>query len=122
MRDLVIAVCLLVVALIHLFPVIGVLGAAQLRKLYGQSFESPDLQLLMRHRAVMFGIVAGISVLGALVPAYRLVALVVGAVSVLSFLGLAAAIPGYGPGLRKVVIADIVALVALVIAAGLVAL
>lgn len=54
-------------AAIHRLFVVGVVGADPLRKLYGQAFESPDLQLLMRHRAVMFRTVDGCGTRG--VPA-----------------------------------------------------
>ncbi len=43
-------------ALIHLAPVSGVLGAAQLESLYGIPIQDPTLLLAMRHRAVMFGV------------------------------------------------------------------
>jgi hypothetical protein len=44
------------VAVIHLTPVAGCFGPAALNRLYGQKFDDPTTQLLMRHRAVLFGI------------------------------------------------------------------
>jgi hypothetical protein len=46
----------LVVAIIHLLPVSGVFGAKRLAALYGISFNDPNQAILMRHRAVLFGL------------------------------------------------------------------
>lgn len=50
MRYLV-STMLVVVAVIHLLPLSGVLGPARLNALYGISFDEPNLEILMRHRA-----------------------------------------------------------------------
>ena len=55
MRHLISAM-LLVVAAIHLLPVTGVLGGDKLTALYGLRFNDPNLFILMRHRAVLFGL------------------------------------------------------------------
>lgn len=44
------------VSVIHLLPLVGVSGRRALEKAYGISVESPDLQLLLQHRAVLFGL------------------------------------------------------------------
>ena len=49
---------LVVVAVIHLLPVSGVLGSERLAALYGLPFNEPNLAILMRHRAVLFGLLA----------------------------------------------------------------
>jgi hypothetical protein len=111
--------CLLVAALIHLLPVAGVLGAERLQALYGVAMDDPNLVLLMRHRAVLFGIVGVLLAASAFVPALRTTALLVGGASALSFLALAWASTGLNPALARVVVADIVAVVALGAAAAL---
>ena len=50
----VVSAMLVVVAIIHLMPLSGVLGAERLSALYGLQFGEPNLALLMRHRAVLF--------------------------------------------------------------------
>ena len=47
---------LILVGLIHLLPLSGVLGSERLASLYGLSFSEPNLAILMRHRAVLFGL------------------------------------------------------------------
>lgn len=116
MRHLVTA-GLLLAALIHWLPLLGVLGAERLASLYGLPVAEPQLVLLLRHRAVLFGIVAALLSAAVWVPALQPAALLAGGVSVLSFLALAAlAGPLNGP-LQRVVVADLLALAALAAAA-----
>ncbi len=108
---------LLVAALIHLLPLSGVLGAHRLTALYGLPFEEPNLAILMRHRAVLFGMVGFFLALAAFKPGLQAAALLVGLVSVLSFLGLAWSVGGYNAQLARVVLVDLVALVCLLVGA-----
>lgn len=116
MRYLVCAM-LIVVAVIHLLPLSGVLGPARLAALYGIAFDEPNLQILMRHRAVLFGLLGAFLLLAAFQPSLQLIALVAGFVSVVSFLWLAWSVGGYNAQVGRVFIADIVALVCLVVGA-----
>ena len=111
----VVSICLLVAAVIHLLPLVGVLGGDRLQSLYGVSIEGPDLQILMRHRAVLFGLLGTYLLVAAFAPALQPSALAVGLVSVLSFLLLAWTTDGYNASIARVVTADVVALVALLI-------
>jgi hypothetical protein len=110
-----ISTMLIVAAIIHLLPVSGVLGAAQLEKLYGLPFNEPNLAILMRHRAVLFGLLGAFLLIAAFIPAWQTGALIAGLISVVSFLWLAGASGGYNPELARVFKADMVALVCLVI-------
>jgi len=117
MRHLVTAM-LIVVAVIHLLPLSGVLGGVRLGALYGIPVDEPNLAILMRHRAVLFGLLGVFLLYAAFRPAYQVAAFVAGFVSVLSFLCLAWSTGGYNAQLGRVVIADDVALVCLVIGAA----
>lgn len=108
---------LLVVAVIHLLPLAGVLGVERLRSLYGVSIDDPNLALLMRHRAVLFGIVGAMLVGAAFVPAWQVFATVLASVSVLSYFVLYGLTPGTNAALRTVFIVDLVAAACLVVAA-----
>ena len=110
-----VSVMLLVVAVIHLLPMVGVLGAARLAALYGVALEGPNLVILMRHRAVLFGLLGALMALAACRPSLQLLALAVGGVSVLSFLCLAWAVGGYNAQMGRVVVADVVAAICLIV-------
>jgi len=118
MRYLVPAV-LLIVAAIHALPVVGVLGAGKLVALYGVPVQDPNLEILLRHRAVLFGLLAAFLACAAFMPALHRMALVAGWVSVASYLALALSVGGFNSALSTVVHADLLAL-ALLLAGGLV--
>jgi len=107
------------VGIIHLLPLSGVIGAERLAVLYGVAASDADLLILLRHRAVLFGMLGGLFVVAGFVRALQPTALVLGFVSVLSFLLLAWSVGGYNAQIGRVVLADVVALVLL--AAGTVA-
>jgi hypothetical protein len=113
-----VAVTLLVGGAIHLLPLVGVLGADWLALLYGLPIVEPNLAILMRHRAVLFGLVGGLMVFAIFKPALRPVALAVGLLSVSSFLYLAWSVGQYNALLSRVVAADILALVCLLAGAA----
>ena len=114
MRHIVSAM-LLVVALIHLLPLAGLLGAARLAALYGVQLDDPNLVILMRHRAVLFGLLGVFLVVAAFRPALQPMAFVAGAASVLSFLYLAWSVGGYNAQIGRVVTADVIAGVSLLV-------
>lgn len=110
---------LLLASIIHLLPVSGVIGGERLAALYGVAITDPNIQILMRHRAVLFGLLGLFLAYAAFKPDLQPGAIVAGLVSVISFLLIAWSVGGYNEAIRKVVVADLVALVALGIAAGL---
>jgi hypothetical protein len=114
MRYLVSAM-LTVVGIIHLLPLTGVLGVPRLQSLYGVTIVDLNLEILMRHRAVLFGILGAFLIYAAFRPSLQLAALIAGAVSVISFLVIASMVGGYNAGIARVVTADIVAVVCLLI-------
>ena len=101
------------VGVIHLLPLSGVLGAERLAVLYGMPFDDPNLQIMMRHRAVLFGLLGGFLLLAAFRADLRMTATVAGFASTLSFLWLAWSVGGYNGAIARVVTADIVAVACL---------
>lgn len=114
MRYLVSAM-LVVVAIIHLLPLSGVFGSERLTTLYGVPFSDPNLAILMRHRAVLFGLLGLFFLFAAFRPPFQIVAFIAGFLSVVSFLWLAMSVGGYNAQVARVFMADIVALVCLLI-------
>ena len=117
--KLLVPLTLALVALLHALPLAGVLGAAKLSALYGVDARDPALELLLRHRAVLFGLLAAFLAYAAWQPALRGPGLVAGLVSVASFLLLAMPAGLLPPALATVVKLDVAALI-LLLAAGIV--
>ena len=49
-----------IVSLINLAPTVGAVSSKRLQALYGIAFEDPNLVVLMRHRAILCGIVGAL--------------------------------------------------------------
>ena len=84
-----IAIALIISGIVHLAPAVGVLGAPKLQSLYGVMLDDPDLVVLMRHRAVLFGLIGGFALIAAFKTSLQLPALVISTVSVVAFLAIA---------------------------------
>jgi hypothetical protein len=112
-------IMLLIVAVIHVLPLLGAVGEKHLSGLYGISLGDPNLAILMRHRAVLFGLLGAFLFVAAFTPPLRLAGFVAGAISVGSFLLLAWHVGSYNDHLRKVFATDVIAAVCL--ACGLLA-
>jgi hypothetical protein len=112
-----IAASLILVGIIHLLPMTGVLGGKQLERLYGINVSEPNLEIMLRHRAVLFGILGVFSVVAAFWTALQIPAFVMGFASVLSFLWLARSVGRYNDRLGRVFTADLIALMGLIVGA-----
>ena len=114
MRHIV-TVLLVLVGIVNLLPLAGVLGAPQLESLYGVAISEPNLVLLLRHRAVLLGLVGALLIYAAGRPAHRPAAIIAALVSMLSFVALAA-LAEYNAYIHTVVVVDVVASLALALA------
>ncbi|MCO4763674.1 MAG: phosphopantetheine adenylyltransferase [Myxococcales bacterium] len=103
-------------ALINFAPLIGVLGRSRLERMYGARLDQPDAVVLMRHRAVLFGLVGGMMLWSLWSPSLRPAASIMGLLSMVSFLALARLQGPVSLGLRGIVIADVLGICALVAA------
>lgn len=111
----VISATLIVAGVIHILPLAGVLGSERLTTLYGLPFDEPNLAILMRHRAVMLGIFGALFVVAAFVRTLQPTAFVMGLITVVSFLLLTWMSASYNEQIGRVFVADVVALIALLI-------
>ena len=110
--------CLTLAGIIHLLPLPGVLGSGQLTRLYGVAADDPNVGILLQHRALLFGLLGALLLAAAFRPELRAVALIAGLVSTVSFLVIAWNAGGYNAQVARVVAADLLAVVLLLVAAG----
>ena len=108
----------LIAAFVNLAPVSGVLSADMLESLYGVAIEDPNLVILMRHRAVLFGIVGVLLVACVFRPALRPIGLAVGLTSMLAFVVIAYIVGDFNTRLQNAVWIDLAAS-ALLLAGGI---
>jgi len=101
-------------ALINLGPVLGVLSVGQLETGYGVTLDDPNLVILMRHRALLFGVVGGLLVAAAFLARMRPLAVLAGLFSMLSFLFIAHLVGDTNEQLRRVSAIDWIGVVLLV--------
>ncbi len=112
-EELAISVILVLVGLINFGPVAGVFSSQTLSKAYGIDEPTGDLALLLRHRAALFGIVGGLIIVAAFVEPLQVAAVIMGYLSMLSFVALAASVGPVGAKLTRVRNIDVAAIVLL---------
>jgi hypothetical protein len=103
----------LIAAAINLAPVPGAFAPERMSAFYGVDLRDPNLQILMRHRAVLFGLVGGVLLVAAFHPPARALGYILGFASMLSFLLIAWQVGGYSAEVRRVILVDVVGIAAL---------
>lgn len=78
--------CLLGVGLLHVLPASLVFFPDQLPNFYGIVPSDDNYVLLMRHRAVFFGLVGGLLLFAAITRQYESLAVTIGLLSMVSFI------------------------------------
>ena len=120
MLDIFIRALFFIVGLINFTPLTGVLGQAKLQALYGINTASPDLLLLLQHRAILFGIVGGMLLLASIRRSFRITAAIAGGISMVGFLLLAKlgdpSLGAINAQLTRVFTIDVVAIILLTLA------
>ena len=111
--------CLVVVGLINFVPIIGVISAQKLESAYSVTLAGNDLAILVRHRALLFGILGAFILYSAFSPFYQLAAMIMAGVSMVGFALLVLGTGGYNEAIGKVLFIDILGIVFLLAAAVL---
>lgn len=119
MKDIIIGGLILIAALINFVPIIGVVSSAKLETLYGLTITSPDLEILMRHRALLFGMLGGFMAYAALSGQLQNWAIGAGLLSMVSFIALAYSVGDFSFHISKINKADIAGILCLAVAAVL---
>jgi hypothetical protein len=109
---------LLAVGLIHLLPVLGVLGVARMERAYGVLLPGPDLAVLMRHRALVFGLLGAFMLAAAFVPGLQLPALLIALCSAGGFVLLAFTTPGSNAAVTRIAWVDVAAVACALVGLG----
>lgn len=66
--GVIVTLVLLAAAVVHLLPAIGAMGADRLSRLYGVTIADPSVALMMRQRAVLFGVIGAFLLAAAFRP------------------------------------------------------
>ena len=109
MIDWIISSLLLIVGLINFVPVIGMLSAERLSNLYGIEMNESNLLILMRHRALLLGLVGGLIIASVFRPELRISTLIVGLISMLGFVIIDRQEGNRNEKLQRIVIMDWIA-------------
>ncbi len=119
MIDSTITFLIAAAGIINFLPAIGLSSRAKLERLYGIQIENNNSEILMRHRAVMFGMIGGFMIYAALNGALQFWAVGAGMLSMTSFIVLALMTGQYTPHISKIIKADILGIICLLIAGAL---
>jgi hypothetical protein len=105
---------LFAVGVVNAFPVIGVLGASRLESLYGIKIADSNLSILLQHRAVLFGLIGSFMQYAAFKSELAPAATLGGLASMVSYVLIAKQTKGgYNDSIRRVLLIDVVASLAL---------
>lgn len=107
--ELAVATALLLAGLLNALPAVGLLGQTQLKALYGLEVSDPSLRILLRHRALLFGLLGGAMIAAAFLPDWRAPLAGAGLLSMLGYVLIAGLEGGGNAALLRVVWADVVA-------------
>lgn len=119
MLNVLIGALILIAGVINFLPVVGLLSRKRLEILYGIEITDPNTEILMRHRAVMFGLIGGFMIYSAISGDFWDWAIGGGLISMILFIVLALQTGGYTDPIRKIIKADIFAILCLLAAGGL---
>jgi hypothetical protein len=111
-----ITVCLVIVGLINFVPVLALISLQKLEEAYSISLLSNNLIILMKHRALLFGILGGYIIYSAFIRIHQGPAILMAAISMFGFVVILHYVGGYNKSLYKVLIFDYIGLLFLVIA------
>jgi heme A synthase len=101
---------LFIAGLINLLPALLAFLPDKISKSYGIDIPNSNYELLLRHRAILFGIIGGLMIFSAVVKKYYEIATTAGLISMLSFIILYFLIDkDINSELKKVMMIDVVA-------------
>ena len=109
----------IIVGLINFVPIIGAASGAKITQLYAVGVNTPELELLLRHRAVLLGIIGAFLIVAAFVPHLQFAAMLMAMVSMTSFIAIMTQLGSVSTELSRVASVDWFAIFLLSLAFGL---
>ena len=85
----IIALFIFIAGVMNFLPVFGLFSASNLANAYGIDVSDPNIEMLMRHRALLFGLLGAFLFYSIYKPAYRMLAGAAGLISMIGFIILA---------------------------------
>ncbi|MFN6089051.1 MAG: hypothetical protein ACK47E_09925 [Cyclobacteriaceae bacterium] len=114
--ELIYRITLFIAGVINLLPAMLAFLPDKISKSYGIDIPNANYELLLRHRAILFGIIGGLMIFSAIVKKYYDIATIAGLISMTSFILLYFLIDkDVSSELKKVMVIDIVATIILLI-------
>ena len=107
---------LFLVGVINFLPIIGILSLDKINQAYGLSVTDNNIEILLRHRALLFGLIGGFIIYSVFNPQYQTAAIILAAISILGYLFFSWSVGGANSALMKIAQIDIVGIVLLIIA------
>jgi len=106
-------VLLFLVGVINFLPIIGILSLEKINQSYGLNVADENIAILLRHRALLFGLIGGFTIYSVFNSQYQIPAMVLAGVSMLGFLYFFWSIGDSNSSLLKIAMADIIGVVLL---------
>lgn len=113
--ETVFRITLIAVGLVNAYPLVAAFAPDMLSSLYGLQVTDANLLILLRHRAILFGLLGSLLMAAAFDSRLYTAAVIAGVVSMLAYILIAWQTGGYNANIGRVVIIDIVASVALLV-------
>ncbi len=117
MKNKLFLLLLFIVGVINFLPVFGLFSANQMAQVYAVDLANNELQMLMRHRALLFGIIGGFVLCALFKPKYQPVAMIMAGISMVGFLVLVWMVGDTNEAILNVTRVDVVGILCLVLAA-----
>jgi len=114
--ETVFRICLFLAGIINFIPSILAFLPKKINQSYGVEVPNQNYELLLRHRAVLFGIIGSVMIFSAVSQLYYELSVIIGMVSMVSFIILFKGIKGtINSELTKVMKIDIVGIIILLV-------
>lgn len=107
---------LFLVGLINFLPIIGVISLDRINQSYGLTITDSNVAILLRHRALLFGLIGGFIIYSVFNPHQQMAAIAIAAISMLGYLYLFWSTSEPSLALLNVAKADIIGVILLLIA------